>query len=369
MASHIGRSVALASLLVLSVVASTVAFVGVAAAANNPSIVADPPTPGERSNHTVTVTAAPNEAGSIEGFEVNYSNADVDLSGVRAGDVRTIGIDRGDNRSRAGVDVDISDDLQNVSVGGDGGTLTFNLTGNYSLDGGDELVVSYGNVVNPSSAGNYSVGLEISPGVSGGEATTQLTIGTGNAAVSFPDQQANSAPSQEPSNVTVRINSTYLPDGGFVVVHEAENGSPGQVIGNSTYLEPGTHENVTVVVERNESVSDPQAENETLIAMAHNDSNDNQRYEFGRVEGADGPYTADGGPVIDNATIRYSSTLAMTTMTQTTGGGETTADGETTDGGATDGAGTTETGGQAGFGLALAAGVLAALAFLAARRT
>ncbi|WP_425607531.1 DUF7282 domain-containing protein [Natrinema zhouii] len=129
------------------------------------------------------------------------------------------------------------------------------------------------------------------------------------ATVTFENQTSN--------GTAVAVNNTTLPEGGFAVVHAAapadenatdgenatenetvtnmsEEYEPGEVLGNSTYLDSGEHENVTV--ELNESLE----ESQVLIAMAHQDTNDNQTYEFPE---ADDPYITDGEPVIDDALI------------------------------------------------------------------
>lgn len=121
------------------------------------------------------------------------------------------------------------------------------------------------------------------------------------ASVTFENQTSN--------GTAVTVNNTTLPEGGFAVIHAAapvdgdenetvtnlsEEYEPGAVLGNSTYLDSGEHENVTV--ELNESLE----ESQVLIAMAHQDTNDNETYEFPE---ADDPYTSDDEPVIDDAMI------------------------------------------------------------------
>ncbi|ELY81496.1 DUF7282 domain-containing protein [Natrinema pallidum] len=143
------------------------------------------------------------------------------------------------------------------------------------------------------------------------DASTAQDNETGNqtATVTFENQTSNGS--------AVVVNNTTLPEGGFAVIHAAapvdenatdnmtadenetvtnvsEEYEPGAVLGNSSYLPSGDHENVTV--ELNDSLE----ESQVLIAMAHQDTNDNRTYEFPE---ADGPYTSDGEPVIDDALI------------------------------------------------------------------
>lgn len=103
----------------------------------------------------------------------------------------------------------------------------------------------------------------------------------GTASVTFDDQDSNGS--------SVVVQSATLSDGGFLVVHEES----GAVLGNSAYLEAGSHSNVEVTLD------DPITDTQTLIAMAHTDDGD-QSYGF---PGSDGPYTSGGAPVTDDALI------------------------------------------------------------------
>jgi len=139
-----------------------------------------------------------------------------------------------------------------------------------------------------------------------------------NSTVTFDNQTSD--------GVTVVVNETTMPEGGFIAIHLAdnvtaasfndlENVSIGPVIGNSSYLEAGTHENVTV--ELNETID----ESQPLIAMNHQDTNDNQVYDFPE---ADGPYTIDMFPVIDlgNVTVEGGEAADAAEETTTEGGEE-----------------------------------------------
>ncbi|WP_202935114.1 DUF7282 domain-containing protein [Halorussus amylolyticus] len=157
------------------------------------------------------------------------------------------------------------------------------------------------------------------------EETTEMTTTvaeneTESATVTFENQTSNGS--------AVVVNETNLPEGGFVVIHTAANvtgetyddpanASIGPVVGNSTYLEAGTHENVTV--ELNETLE----ESQPLVAMAHQDTDDDQEYNFPE---ADGPYTQDNLPVVDLALV----TLEDGEMNETTEMTETTEEDEMT---------------------------------------
>ncbi|WP_158059346.1 DUF7282 domain-containing protein [Halorussus halophilus] len=115
-----------------------------------------------------------------------------------------------------------------------------------------------------------------------------------SATVTFSDQPSNGS--------AVVVNATNVSEGGFVVIF-AQNGT---LLGNSTYLEPGDHENVTVTL--NTSIGRSQV----LVAVPHQDTNDNQRFDFNataarqaattaqnasNVSVTDGPYVRGRLPV------------------------------------------------------------------------
>jgi hypothetical protein len=123
----------------------------------------------------------------------------------------------------------------------------------------------------------------------------------GNAAVAFEDQTTN--------GTTVTVDSVFLSDGGYVVVHNSslqDGDVVGSVIGVSEYLEPGLNEDVEITLfDVPGATFDRTAltENETLIAMAHTDDS-NETFDFVASNGTqDGPYLANGTPVTDSANV------------------------------------------------------------------
>ncbi|MFB6105925.1 MAG: CARDB domain-containing protein [Halobacteriaceae archaeon] len=127
-----------------------------------------------------------------------------------------------------------------------------------------------------------------------GEAASATTsYGTGQPGT--PAERLNLEFSNQTSDgASVVVDSVYLPDGGFLAVRNAS----GATLGASAYLSVGTHENVTV------PVSPPLTETQTLTAVAHRDSNDNQTFDYLTSAGsADGPYTAGGDPVTADAVV------------------------------------------------------------------
>lgn len=159
-------------------------------------------------------------------------------------------------------------------------------------------------------------------------------VGPESARVTFLNQTAGFTFDEgEPNQTTVLIERVVVPEGGFVVIHRAQNAtgeyategqvSVGPVVGNSTYLQPGVHSNVAV--ELNASID----ESQTLVAMPHRDTNDDQQYDFPQ---ADGPYTENGSPVIDTGyvIIEYDAIEANLGESTQTEDGE-TAGNETTE--------------------------------------
>ena len=76
---------------------------------------------------------------------------------------------------------------------------------------------------------------------------------------------------------------------GFIVIHADNNGSFGPVIGHRAVF-PGSNFHVEVPI-------DAAAATPTLYAMLHSDTGEVGVYEFGMVEGADGPVSNDDGVI------------------------------------------------------------------------
>ncbi|MFC4989376.1 CHRD domain-containing protein [Saliphagus infecundisoli] len=100
---------------------------------------------------------------------------------------------------------------------------------------------------------------------------------------------------QESEGDSVVVQSVYLPQAGFVVIH----GEDGDVLGVSEYLTAGPHEDLEISL-------DPALETDaTLVAMLHEETNDNEAFDFVETDGAeDGPITdGEGNAVTDDALI------------------------------------------------------------------
>ncbi len=107
---------------------------------------------------------------------------------------------------------------------------------------------------------------------------------------------------QESDDEAVVVDGISMVDGGFVTIHDSNllaGDALGSVVGVSAFLEEGTHEDVEITLD------EPLEEDETLIAMPHRDTNDDQEYDFVETESEeDVPYlTADDEPVTDEAVV------------------------------------------------------------------
>ncbi|MFC4439815.1 MULTISPECIES: DUF7282 domain-containing protein [Natrialbaceae] len=107
------------------------------------------------------------------------------------------------------------------------------------------------------------------------------------ASITFEDQETDG------TNVT--IGEVTLSDGGFVVITDGGD----EPLAVSEYLGDGTHENVTVDRDDNETELVGQ-----LTATVHQDTTDNETYAYEETDGQeDHPYLEDGYPVSDTATV------------------------------------------------------------------
>lgn len=139
-----------------------------------------------------------------------------------------------------------------------------------------------------------------------GETTQGEESANATASIEFNDQPSNGS--------AVVVNQTNMSEGGFVAVF-AQNGT---LLGNSSYLESGSHENVTV--ELNVSISGAQV----VVATPHMDTNDNQAFDFnatraqevGPANATDGPYIVNGIPVSDVAFVTTGNESVQRTTTE-----------------------------------------------------
>lgn len=194
------------------------------------------------------------------------------------------------------------------------------------------------------------------PFVANGSAVVDTAHASVNAVVTVSDQESDGS--------TVVVDSVTLANGGFVTIHDgtlADGAVFDSVRGTSEYLAPGTHEDVEITL-------DSELDGETMVfAMAHLDTDGDEAYSFVQSEGAnDGPYVANGAPVMGTAAIDAPSMTTTDTM-------ETTESMETTDSMDTTAMNENETddesgGGAPGFGIGLALVAVLGAALLALRQ-
>ena len=107
---------------------------------------------------------------------------------------------------------------------------------------------------------------------------------------------------QTTDGTSVVVDSAQMVDGGFVTIHDSSlraGETLSSIRGTSEYLEPGPKDNIEVTLDK------PLEEDDTLIAMAHKDTNDSEEYEFVSSGGdEDTPYLdTDRNPVTDSAQV------------------------------------------------------------------
>ncbi|GAB3422288.1 hypothetical protein GCM10027435_26840 [Haloparvum alkalitolerans] len=133
---------------------------------------------------------------------------------------------------------------------------------------------------------------------------------TVSASVSFSGQ-----PSEGEYVIVDRVE---LSEGGFVTVHDSsllDGAVFDSIRGTSEYLEAGVHEDVRI------QLDEPLENDDTLVPMAHRDTNDNQQYDFPSTDGEeDGPFTANGDAVVDSAQVELSDEASVTFDAQASGG-------------------------------------------------
>lgn len=161
-----------------------------------------------------------------------------------------------------------------------------------------------GAVGSPTASG----AADTSPVAQAQETTTAQGNETANetAALTFGDQSLDDS--------SVLVEEANLSAGGFVVVF-AQNGT---VLGNTSYLEPGAHENLTV------SLDVPIGTSQVLVASPHLDTDDNETLDFNATRAAevgvanatDRPYLLDGGlPVSEVAYVTVGNDTRRRTTT------------------------------------------------------
>lgn len=158
------------------------------------------------------------------------------------------------------------------------------------LSGGDATTVTLTWATGAGDAGNHTATVATDDDSD----ATDVTV-LPPARVTIDDQTVASEGTQ-----SVVVSSTYLPRGGFVVVHDAnatDDVEPDSVIGVSGFLAPGEHTNLRIALD-----SDNRSHADTVMAVVHRDGDDDQLFDYGDG-GADVPFIWMDEPVHDTARL------------------------------------------------------------------
>lgn len=124
-------------------------------------------------------------------------------------------------------------------------------------------------------------------------------VRVGDSVVTFP---INAAPSLTYSDQalseegTITIDSALIDAAGWIAIHSNNGGAPGPVL--ATYpLRAGNNTNIVIAL-------DAEAAGNLVFPMLHYDTNEAGVYEFGTVEGADGPVRVGGNVVVGPLNIQ-----------------------------------------------------------------
>jgi len=298
----------LAVALVAVAVAGAFALSG-GLAAGELSVDPTPSGPNEaESTHALRMTVESGDAVAGAAFEdvlVDYSLAQptADVSNVGVNDIERIGIDRGDDDRGTRVDV-TADEIGSVSGQKDGAAVRVDIGGNYTIEAGDEVIVVLQTVQNPQNAGTSEVELTVNTQGGATSATGPVIYEQHDAAVTFPDQTSGGE--------TVTVEDVELSEGGYVAVQNDSGVNPGEIRGTSAYLDPGTHDEVTVELDA------PLSSDVDLAAQVYTDSNADRRYAFDDTGGdVDGPYRNEDDNLVgtDSAAVTYQESTSTATPT------------------------------------------------------
>ena len=171
---------------------------------------------------------------------------------------------------------------------------------------------------------------------------TATTAGTATEDASLTETPANGTATA--GGTTTAAGATPTPQANVtatpVTISEVNESALGMFVGNSTYLQPGTHQNVTVQYRTNLR----QVNDQVLIAVAYQDAGENRTFDG--VENSTA-YVANGSIVGDeahvtvltgaNATTPTPTATASTATATEAGAVNVTENGTATDGGLVDG--------------------------------
>ena len=145
-----------------------------------------------------------------------------------------------------------------------------------------------------------------------------------SAGIAAAQTQNQSGPSVEIDSTnnttteTVVVSEAYLPEGGFIAIHDeayTQGVAHGSEITVSEYLSAGTHRNIQIPVNRSipgtENTSRINATRGNISAVLYRDTNENQQFDFSKSFGTtDKPYEdGETGTVSDTELVSFESNV------------------------------------------------------------
>lgn len=266
------------------------------AAQTNSYAFPEPRAPSLPSEHTMSLVVPDHLDGrQMETLALEYSATsggfgpsefDGDASGVGVDTVAQAGIDRdGNGQGIYQVDEGFESAIDAVDATED--AVEISLDPAVELAAGDKIVLRYHGVVNPSE-GEFSIAASVD-----GADPVDLGIDfhrMGGALLLEQDVGAD-------GELVVR--STYLPEGGFVVVRLRENGER-RTKGVSSYLDRGGHTDVTI------PLSDVLTGRHEVEVVLYRDGNDDEFF----TDEFDDPYMEGGSqPIMTMGTVQVTERI------------------------------------------------------------
>lgn len=152
--------------------------------------------------------------------------------------------------------------------------------------------------------------------IQSGVAVGIATIGLSTSATAHDSEASITINDNGTEGGHVHVAGVTMPDGGFVSIHDRRRFDGKilpSIIGITDFLEPGSHDNVSVPLFTENATApgpaegqdeDGLTESQPLIAIPHRDKNDSGEFNEGDPAYEDGPKTLDAFPVVnDIATV------------------------------------------------------------------
>jgi hypothetical protein len=259
-----------------------------------------------------------------EGFDAGtythavFTQSDGEVAEITLSDSFALDALSAPETAASGDEITVEADVSNPNDFETTQNVTFRLGGTplaeeeLTLDGDESDTVTFNVSTEGLEPGNYTHGVFTRDDGQFAEITIEEAAEE-TATVTFDDQESD--------GTTVTIDEVNVSDGGYVAIHDAsllDGNVVGSVVGVSEYLEPGEYEDLDVElfdVEGADFDESELTEDQTLIAMPHLDTNDNETYDFVATNGTDdGPYINEDGEVVtDDAEVTIADGAGETT--------------------------------------------------------